>query len=207
MFSTRESLMASPDYANRANPDRALQAELGEWLPPGNKAPDVLDVGCGPLSTVGIVHQDSRVVLTGADPLSEQYMAMLDRIGIQANCRLVGCNGEELVARFGESSFDLVTCVNAMDHSEYPVEVFRQMVAVCRSGGHVYLWHAENEGFHERYLGMHQWNFNHRGGRPRIDDGRKTYDLLDAAPNAILVRHRRIPVRDRHYLEWVFQKQ
>jgi SAM-dependent methyltransferase len=206
ILSSKEAIKRDADYSKRADPDRLLQAELAALLPVGNRSPTVLDVGSGPLSTVGIVHGDARVVLTGADPLAEDYLGRLAAIEVAPNCRLVACNGEQLAATFGADAFDLVTCVNAMDHSEDPVEVFRQMVQVTKPGGHLYLYHAENEGFHERYHGMHQWNFRNKGGSPVLNDGRKSYRLLEGNPNVSLVSNSRLPKGDRHALEWVFRK-
>lgn len=206
VLASHEAVMADADYSNRADPNRPLQAELAALLPPDAASPAVLDVGSGPLSTVGIVAGGVRVNLTGADPLSEDYLKILANIGIEPNCRLAGCTGEELVENFGPDSFDLVTCVNAMDHSEDPVEVFRQMAGVCKPGGHLYLSHAENEGFHERYHGMHQWNFRMVRGRPVLNDGRRSFDLLEAAPAVTMVSHERLPTNNRFRLKWIFRK-
>lgn len=207
ILSSKEAIKRDADYSKRADPDRHLQAELAALLPSGNRSPAVLDVGSGPLSTVGIVHGDARVVLTGADPLADEYLGMLAAIEVAPNCRLVPCNGEQLAATFGADAFDLVTCVNAMDHSENPVEVFRQISLVTKPGGHIYLYHAEDEGFHERYHGMHQWNFRMERGQPVLNDGRKTFNLLEATPGVSMVTSRRLPKGDRHALEWIFKRR
>jgi SAM-dependent methyltransferase len=206
VLASQEDVRADPDYSKRVDPNRLLQPELAALLPRGVLAPTVLDVGSGPLSTVGIVAGEIKVTLSGADPLAADYLKMLKDIGIEPNCKLFSCTGEELIANFGAASFDLVACVNAMDHSEDPIEVFRQMAEVCKPGGYLYLYHAEDEGYHERYHGMHQWNFSMQRGKPVLNDGRRSFHLLDAAPNTSLYTHRRIPKDDRFCLEWVFVK-
>jgi SAM-dependent methyltransferase len=207
VLASREVVRADPDYSKRVDPNRILQPELVALLPRGVLAPTVLDVGSGPLSTVGIVAGEIKVTLTGADPLAADYLKMLKDIGIEPNCKLFGCTGEELIANFGAASFDLVACVNAMDHSEDPIEVFRQMAEVCKPGGYLYLYHAEDEGYHERYHGMHQWNFSMQRGKPVLNDGRKTFNLLEATPGVSMVTSRRLPRGDRHALEWIFKRR
>jgi len=207
LFSAKETLFADPDFKNRANPNRQLESVLAALLPPGVEAPEVLDVGCGPLSTVGIVFANGRIKLSGADPLADDYRVMLERIGVEPNCRLTACRGEDLVSTFGSETFDLVTSINALDHSESPKAAFDQMVQVCKAGGHIYLFHAENEGLHQRYRGMHQWNFCQRNNKPIINDGRYSIELLTGLPQIELVAAQTVTGDEVNYLEWVFRKQ
>jgi SAM-dependent methyltransferase len=207
LFSAKDTLFADPDFKNRANPNRQLEPVLAALLPHGKAAPEILDVGCGPLSTVGVVFANGRVNLSGADPLADDYRMMLERIGVEPNCRLAACRGEDLVSTFGSETFDLVTSINALDHSESPKAAFDQMVQVCKAGGHIYLFHAENEGLHQRYRGMHQWNFCQRNNKPIINDGRYSIELLAGLPQVELVAMRKITGYEVTYLEWVFRKK
>jgi ubiquinone/menaquinone biosynthesis C-methylase UbiE len=145
--------------------------------------------------------------LVGADPLAEDYRGFLERINVSPNCELVSCAGQQLVAAFGPAKFDVVTSINALDHSESPKEVFDQMVAVCKPGGFVYLFHAENEGLHERYYGMHQWNFRKENGNLVANDGRKSVDFLYNLPNVTIHSEKTIPAAPRPLLEWIFHVQ
>lgn len=206
LFSSKESLFSDPDFKNRANPDRTLQKELEALLPGGDPGPRVLDVGCGPLSTVGIVFRGGRVRLDGADPLAEDYIRLLQRIGVEQNCTLTACFGQDLEKTYGRDVFDLVTSVNALDHSESPVEVFRNMLAVCKVGGHVYLYHAQDEGLFERYRGMHQWNFRKENGRLVANDGRTSHEFIAGLDNVEIASERTIPAEPRPFLEWIFRK-
>ena len=45
---------------------------------------DLLDVGCGPVSSVGYKSKDVTISLTGADPLVDQY---------DVYCRHMACRG------------------------------------------------------------------------------------------------------------------
>jgi len=206
LFSSQDRLFADPDFRNRADPDRKLQPELAELLPPSVTRPSVLDVGCGPLSTIGIVYEHGRIDLVGADPLSDEYLTMLNRIGVTPNCRLATCAGQSLASHFGENTFDVVASINALDHTESPKAVFSEMVKVCKPGGFIYLFHAENEGLHERYRGMHQWNFRLQRGQPVASDGRSTQAFLEGLPGVVIHSEHTIPAKPRPLLQWVFRK-
>lgn len=144
------------DYLFRQDPDRPLQSELTSLLPPGNNSPKILDVGCGPLSRVGIRFAGGAAYLAGADPLADNYINILQDYKMKPNTHLTKCAGEELSTCFGENTFDVVCAFNSLDHSISPIKVFSEMVKVCKKGGFLYLLHAENEGLEERYSGMHQ---------------------------------------------------
>jgi SAM-dependent methyltransferase len=206
LFSSKESLFSDPDFKNRADHDRVLQPELAALLPSNVGAPRILDVGCGPLSTVGISFAGGRVDLDGADPLATDYVRMLASISVEANCKLTTCYGQELEGAFGTNVFDLVTSVNALDHSEDPIAVFRSMLAVCKVGGYVYLYHAQDEGLFERYRGMHQWNFRNESGRLIANDGKKSREFIEGSDNVVVFSERTIPAEPRPFLEWIFKK-
>jgi len=53
---------------------------------------------------------------------------------------------------------------NALDHSRDPLQCVRQMFAVTRPGGWVFLWHYRNEAEEEGYAGLHQWNLDESAG-------------------------------------------
>jgi SAM-dependent methyltransferase len=206
LFSSKANLFSDPDFENRANPDRLLQPELAKLLPAGNNRPLVLDVGCGPLSTIGIVFSGGRVDLHGADPLADNYRELLAGIQVEPNCKLITCPGQDLQKQLGSDVYDLVTSVNALDHAESPMEVLKNMVAVCKKGGFVYLYHCENEGLHERYRGMHQWNFRKEKDQLVANDGVVSHNMLDGIEGVEIHSERTIPAKPRPFLEWILKK-
>jgi SAM-dependent methyltransferase len=120
---------------------------------------EVLDVGAGPLTTVAGLRSDPRVRITAVDPLALTYDRLLRKHGITAPIPTLCCPGERLFERFGPDRFDVVTADNALDHAQSPLEIVHNMIAVCRAGGRVILFHTENEGTRELYWGLHRWNF------------------------------------------------
>ncbi len=125
---------------------------------------DVLDVGSGPLTSLGKTIPGKTVRLRAVDPLAPEYDKMLAEQNLTPPVRTEECKGEELSGKFDKSTFDLVYARNCMDHSIDPVLAFREMLAVTKPGGLVYLEHWPNEGETEEYRGLHQWNFDCQDG-------------------------------------------
>lgn len=124
----------------------------------------VLDVGAGPLSAVGH-HWPGRVVeLTAVDPLADTFDQILGELGLNPPTRTRKASGEDLLSVFPADSFDIVVCSNALDHSRDPLQCVRQMFAVTRPGGWMFLWHYRNEAQEEGYAGLHQWNLDEAAG-------------------------------------------
>ena len=195
------------DFRFRVNPARPLKDVLAQLLPAHQPQPTVLDVGCGPLSNIGIRFSGGEVQLMGADLLADGYLKILARHGILPNCDLVSCAGEDLILRFGRDRFDLVCAINSLDHSRSPVEVFWNMAGVCKPGGYLHLSHYENEGITERYTGMHQWNLGMKNGRLVVDDGRQSMDFQPELCGLEMISARREPGEGRAVLEWTLRKR
>lgn len=153
------------DLARRLDPaiDDPTVLECLSRLP-GAEA-TVLDVGAGPLSTLGTVAPGKEVKLTAIDPLADRYDQTLTKVGVTPPTRTLRCSGEELLERFAPGSFDISFSENALDHALDPLRIIRNMVSVVRPGGFVILNHAPNEGEHAGYGNVHQWNFRDDNGR------------------------------------------
>jgi SAM-dependent methyltransferase len=166
-----------PAERYRLDPDLALAPELGERL--GTLiagAPRVLDVGAGPLTTVGKKWRGQTIALTAVDPLAEIYDKVLAEVGIDPMVRTIRGEGEDLSALFGENSFDLVYCANALDHFYNPFKALEEMLRVVKKGGWVLLNHFPNEAETEQYSGFHQWNLWGHNGRFIIWNRARVYD-------------------------------
>jgi ubiquinone/menaquinone biosynthesis C-methylase UbiE len=135
-----------------------LQEYIRRWLDPAAESVSILDVGAGPLTTLGKVWEGHRVEITAVDLLADSYDRILDDFGIKPAVRTVSCATEELVGRFGENRFDLVHVENALDHHADVVKAIEQMLRVAKVGGHIVMRHARNEGETQGYQGLHQWN-------------------------------------------------
>ena len=149
---------------DRLDESRPLQPTLCRLLAQASPTPaaaplEVLDLGSGPLTSLGRSWPGRSVRITAADPLAPHYNAALDKGRIVPLSRPIEAQAEKLDAVFRESSFDLVTAINSLDHSYDPLRAIRQAVRVVKPGHYVLLANERNEGENEAYAGLHQWNF------------------------------------------------
>lgn len=159
----------SPEaFRQRMDPEFAFPPHLQELVaasPAANRDPiQVLDVGAGPLTAVGFHWPGRQVDLSAVDPLAEVFDSILDDLQLAPPTRTRKAAGEDLLSVFPADSFDIVVCSNALDHSRDPLQCVRQMFAVTRPGGWVFLWHYRNEAEEEGYAGLHQWNLDESAG-------------------------------------------
>jgi len=159
----------SPEtFRQRMDPEFAFPPQLQELVaasPAANRDPiRVLDVGAGPLTAVGFHWPGRQVDLIAVDPLAEVFDSILDDLQLAPPIRTRKAAGEDLLSVFPADSFDIVVCSNALDHSRDPLQCVRQMFAVTRPGGWVFLWHYRNEAEEEGYAGLHQWNLEESAG-------------------------------------------
>ena len=97
----------------------------------------VLDVGSGPLSMLALGDVRKYFELTAVDPLADRYKELLEKYGYSVEYGMARCFGERLVAAFGREVFHLVWIHNALDHTQCPDVVVKEMVQVLRTGGYL----------------------------------------------------------------------
>ncbi len=169
------------DYAQRMDPEFELQPEVRAYLDPASGGRlRILDVGSGPLTILGKRWGDRTLEITATDPLAEQYAMLFERVGTTPPVIPVHSVAEQLTDTFEEGSFDLVYARNCLDHGYDPLQSILEMVKVAKPGCVVLLQHAINEGEHEGYGGLHQWNFCLREGRFQIWQPDRTVDAHSA---------------------------
>ncbi len=120
----------------------------------------LLDLGSGPLTSLGKVYNNHNIQITATDPLANFYLKILDDVNVIPLVRPVEIASENLTQIFNESSFELVTGINSLDHSHNPLEAIIQAIKVVKPGCYILLANERNEGVNEGYVGLHQWNFD-----------------------------------------------
>jgi SAM-dependent methyltransferase len=180
------------EFARRTMPDLPLQEHLRKLLPPesNGRTYRILDIGAGPLTTVGKVSEGRKIDLVCIDPLASVYDALLKATGVTPPVRTEYGEAERVAQMYAENSFDLVHAVNSLDHAHDPAAAIKSAVRVVRPGGYVYLEHHVNEGERERYGGLHQWNFGSHGDSFTITSrsGQVT-NMTEALAGVAHVRH------------------
>jgi hypothetical protein len=53
----------------------------------------------------------------------------------------------------------------------------RGTTSICLTSRYIVMDHFEDEGQHQDYIGMHQWNLQAEGGRPSLWNESERYDL------------------------------
>lgn len=136
---------------------RGVLAETGAGV-------SILDVGAGPVTSVGRRYEGKPLTVVAVDPLARKYNRLLDAAGLEPLVRTEQVEGERLLERFGAERFDITYARNALDHAVDPLPIIEQMLAVVRPGGYVVLRHRTNEAVQQGYVQLHQWNFDPRAG-------------------------------------------
>jgi len=149
------------EFAQRLDARAELHWEIREALgsPEGSRV-EILDVGAGPLTSLGGLWPGRDTAITAVDPLADEYEAILREFDVTPPFRTQRGDAMTLLRQFGRGRFDLVHGRNAIDHTPDAPGAIDQMLGVARTGGVVYLSHARNEGERQRYEGMHAWNFD-----------------------------------------------
>jgi SAM-dependent methyltransferase len=159
------------EYRDRLDPDLPIQPHVATYL---DRLPveqvRILDVGAGPLTMLGKRHPSKKLEIVPTDLLANEYDGLLAELDVEPPLRTVHADADHLVEQFGPDAFDLVHGQNCIDHTINPLRAIEQMVAVCRPGGYVVLYHAENEGQREHYHQLHQWDFTCQDGSFVIGD-------------------------------------
>ncbi len=116
----------------------------------------ISDIGAGMWSTTGSTWPGVKVYLYPSDELADEYMRVLKEQNIKPLFSIVKQDMEHLL--YPDSFFDIVHCVNALDHVIDPFKAIKEMYRVCKPGGWIYLRHHFNTAKHQKERGLHHWN-------------------------------------------------
>lgn len=166
-------------YGSRLDPEAPIEDEyLARAVEEiGTTEVAILDVGSGPLTSVGRVAPGRELRVVAVDPLADEYVKLLREGGVDVPVLPIACAGEELVERFGEASFDVAYALNSLDHSADPMVVLDNMRRVLRPGGRIALTHMRKEGERNGYFGIHFWNLDYEDGRFVIWNREERHDV------------------------------
>jgi SAM-dependent methyltransferase len=137
----------------------------------------ILDVGAGPMTSLGKTHPQRKLQITAVDPLAEEYSKLLEAAAVTPPVPTLACRGEELTTRFAPASFDVIYARNSLDHSEHPMKIIESMLRLLAPNGFIALRHYRNEGEHMTYEELHQWNFELREGELQLWSTREQHNV------------------------------
>jgi len=147
-----KTMMAKAESFNRRFPiDQYFLPLIGD-----KKQVSIADIGAGMWSTTGSLLDGVDITVHPSDELAEQYMGVLKQNNITPLFPIEKQDMEHLT--YPDNSFDIVHCVNALDHCLHPDLAIKEMYRICKPGGYIYLRHYFNTALHQRERGLHKWN-------------------------------------------------
>lgn len=148
------------EKAEKFNKPRQLDPYFKEMIGDSTEV-SILDVGSGPFPIFGTEYSGVSLKITLVDMLADKWNDLLANSGIVPIIRVEKGDMEHLL--FPAETFDIVHCVNAIDHTTNALRAIEELFRVCRRGGWIYLRHYVNVGDRCGYGGMHQWNVSKDG--------------------------------------------
>jgi ubiquinone/menaquinone biosynthesis C-methylase UbiE len=122
----------------------------------------IADLGCGMFSTTGSTWPTADIEIYPSDILAAEYNELLKKYKVIPVIPVEKQDMECLT--YEKDFFDVVHCVNALDHCFNPIQALKEMFRVCKPGGWIYLRHFLNNAEFQKYHGSHLWNINESGG-------------------------------------------
>jgi ubiquinone/menaquinone biosynthesis C-methylase UbiE len=122
------------------------------------KEVNIADLGSAMFCTIGNLWNGVKVNMYASDILADEFNKMLKESNIKPVIPIEKQDMEKLT--YQDNFFDIVHCVNALDHIVNPNKALLEMWRVCKPGGYICLRHYSHVGERERYSGSHQWNID-----------------------------------------------
>jgi len=169
------------DFRSRLDPRQRLpelieNALLNRGVAAGSPI-RILDLGSGPLTSVGAVSDHYQVEVVPVDPLADHYRSLLAKHRIDAPVLPQQGEAERLDCLFQAQSFDVVWARNSLDHAYDPLMCIYQAYRVLKSGGTMIVMFHPNEADHGNYQGLHNWNFDIRNDAFVIESHHRLVDV------------------------------
>ncbi|MCX6702770.1 MAG: class I SAM-dependent methyltransferase [Candidatus Wolfebacteria bacterium] len=140
-----------------------LPLQLPDYFEPmisDKKEITIAEPGAGPICTIGNSWKDIKVKIYASDILQNEFAPWWKRYGAVPIVP-VECQDMEHLT-YPDEFFDIVHCVNAVDHSLDARQALEEIFRICKPGGWIYLRHYSNQ--RKRYRGMHEWDIDVIGG-------------------------------------------
>ncbi len=146
-----------PWKARQFNRELPLLAYFGPLIG-DKKEVAIAELGAGMFCTIGSSWNAVRVKVYPSDALATEFKQILKEANISPLIPVTREDMENL--SYPNNFFDIVHCVNALDHTVSPLKAVAEMYRICKPGGFIYLRHFVNVGESEKYSGLHMWNID-----------------------------------------------
>lgn len=135
----------------------------------------IAELGAGPVNTIGNLWPGVNVQIYASDVMWPEYQKFWQQHGKHPIVPVVYQDFEKL--DYEDDFFDIVHCVNALDHTENAIKALNELIRVCKPGGWIYLRHAPCQM--TRYGGMHRWNFYMTESGKCVIESKEEFHQLD----------------------------
>lgn len=136
----------------------------------GKSTAKIADLGAGPVCTLGNIWGGTNISIIASDMRADAYLKLIKGEKATLLTPLEYQDMENLT--YEDESFDVVHCVNALDHTPDAQAALAQMKRICKVGGYIYLRHAHDQLSAHRGRG-HFWDVKAGG----ITNGSQTIKL------------------------------
>lgn len=180
------------EFKRRLDPNCPLIPEVAAYVRKVAAAPvRILDVGAGPVTSLGYRLEGKTLEITAVDVLAHSYERLWARGNAAPPVRTKYADAERLTQWFEPASFDFVYSQNSLDHTSRPRLAIEQMVQVAKPGCYIVLQHALDEALNQDYTGLHQWNFSERDGAFIVWNPAETLNMTELLHPGCAVRTER----------------
>lgn len=131
-----------------------------------------MEIGPGPLSTLGWGVEEGILDVLAIDPLADEYRRIVNYIQNPYPIVPLRADGEDATLIFQGLHFHLAYARNSIDHCREPQKVFGNMVTLLVHGGILAHKHGEREGTLQRWKGGHNWDLSLDGNDIILSDSR-----------------------------------
>ena len=125
----------------------------------------IADLGAGPVCTLGGKFAGSDITIIASDVLANEYKELTDKF---EEPLLIPVEYQDITnLTYPDESFDVVHCVNTLDHIKDIKKAISEMKRICKPGGWIYLRHGPRQKTQLR--GHHYWDCTEEG----FDNGKE----------------------------------
>ena len=129
----------------------------------------IADIGSGPFSTIGSYLEGVDLKIYHSD--KQDFTDFWEKRGLTPVISVEIQDMEKLT--YSDGFFDIVHCLNALDHTKNVKEAVKEMIRVCKTGGWIYI----NCSLDQLSTGGHHyWNAKQDG---TFTNTKESFDLKD----------------------------
>jgi SAM-dependent methyltransferase len=103
----------------------------------------IADLGSGPICTLGTIWGKVKVTIYASDLRQKAYAELLEKVKCTPLTPIEYQDMENLT--YPDNFFDIVHCVNALDHTQEAQKAIMEMKRVCKPEGYIYLRHIHSQ--------------------------------------------------------------